>query len=342
MDDKKRIQNNAIEMQIIRDISSARAKVLKMECDNTEELPDDCTLSVKQVHQILPFFDLFRSIYAGNAEGVERQVSGQNNCTYYDGMMDDYQKIMCGLMAGQYKEEDVISLHAKLKDFVRKRKKQPARILYIADCHFYHNRLCKEMDKRGFSGFEKMNEHMVSQWNGKVTQKDDVYILGDFSIAKSDATMKILNRLNGKLHLIIGNHDRYLDDKHFDRSFFRSIEHYAEIRDSGRTVILSHYPVFCYKGQYRLDKDGRPLTYMLYGHVHNTHDEKLIDRFIMETRSTLARSRHHDHPVPIPCSMINCFCMFSDYQPMTLDEWIKTDRKRRMRMDWTICPKEME
>lgn len=28
--------------------------------------------------------------------------------------------------------------------------------------------------------------------------------------------------------------------------------------------------------------------------------------------------------------MINCFCMFSDYVPLTLDEWIEVDRKRRM------------
>lgn len=27
--------------------------------------------------------------------------------------------------------------------------------------------------------------------------------------------------------------------------------------------------------------------------------------------------------------MINCFCMFSDYVPLTLDEWIEVDRKRR-------------
>ncbi len=27
--------------------------------------------------------------------------------------------------------------------------------------------------------------------------------------------------------------------------------------------------------------------------------------------------------------MINCFCMFSDYIPLTLDEWIQVDRERR-------------
>ena len=99
-----------------------------------------------------------------------------------------------------------------------------------------------------------MNEHMIAQWNKKVTVSDSVYILGDFSIAKEDATEKIARRLNGKLHLIIGNHDRYLEDKCFDRSLFCSIEPYMEIRDNGRKVILSHYPVFCYNEQYRRDK----------------------------------------------------------------------------------------
>lgn len=105
-----------------------------------------------------------------------------------------------------------------------------------------------------------------------------------------------------------------------------------EIRDNGRTVILSHYPIFCYKGQYRRDKQGRPLTNMLYGHVHNTQDEKLVNDFIMKTRATMVQSRHAPEPEPIPCNMINCFCMFSDYQPMTLDEWIEIDKKRRERM----------
>ena len=31
--------------------------------------------------------------------------------------------------------------------------------------------------------------------------------------------------------------------------------------------------------------------------------------------------------------MINCFCMFSDYVPLTLDEWIQVDRERREKME---------
>lgn len=216
-----------------------------------------------------------------------------------------------------------------LKDTVAHDRYRP-RILYIADCHFYHDRICRELDNRGFSGFEEMNAHMINQWNSKVTSRDDVFILGDFSITKPDATIKILEQLNGKLHLIMGNHDKYIEDRHYLwNNWFRSIEYYQEIHDNGRNVILSHYPIFCYKGQYRKDKNGFPLTYMLYGHVHNTQDEILVDRFIKETRTTEIVMRDSAESYTIPCNMINCFCMFSNYQPMTLDEWIMIDRKRR-------------
>ena len=206
---------------------------------------------------------------------------------------------------------------------------QQPRIMYISDCHFYHDNLCRNLDHRGFTDFEEMNAFMIRQWNDKVTPKDDVYILGDFAFGKGEAAEKIIRQLRGKLHLIIGNHDRFLNDRQFDRSLFRSIEHYSEIKDSGRTVILSHYPVFCYKGQYRKNGNGEPLTYMLYGHVHNTHDELLVNQFIMQTRATMIQPRYSDTPEPIPCHMINCFCMFSNYTPLTLDEWIKLDASRR-------------
>ena len=274
----------------------------------------------------LPVFDFYRSAASGNTEAVKRLAAVQQSKGphagggYYDGMIGDYQHILSGL--GIDKDE-VLQLRIRIKAFIQSLKTVPARIMYIADCHFYHNRICREMDNRGFSGYAEMNEHMIARWNEKVTTRDTVYILGDFSIAKGEATEKILQKLNGKLNLIIGNHDRYLGDKSFDRSLFRSIEPYQEIRDSGRLVILSHYPVFCYREQYR------PNTYMLYGHVHNTHDEVLVNRFIRETRETKAWSRYVEAPVPIPCNMINCFCMFSDYRPMTLNEWIGVDTKRR-------------
>ena len=161
---------------------------------------------------------------------------------------------------------------------------------------------------------------------------DEVMILGDFSIGKGEETNEILKRLNGAKFLITGNHDRFLEDKKFDTKLFRWIRPYEEVKDDKRKVILSHYPVFCYNGQYRLDKDGNPKTYMLYGHVHDTHDERLVNRFLDITRETLAYSKGEQALKPIPCQMINCFCKYSDYVPLTLNEWIKLDNERRDRL----------
>ena len=127
---------------------------------------------------------------------------------------------------------------------------------YISDLHFYHLSLNDHMDCRGFADCEEMHSYMIRQWNRRVRPNDEVVILGDLSVGKGKATNAITEQLNGKLFLIQGNHDRFLTDKHFDASRFEWIKPYAEIYDNKRKVILSHYPVFCYNGQYRKKKDG--------------------------------------------------------------------------------------
>ena len=52
----------------------------------------------------------------------------------------------------------------------------------------------------------------------------------------------------------------------------------------------------------------------------------------MEQAQELARQQVRRRPegteYNLPCRMINCFCMYSDYVPLTLDEWIINDRER--------------
>ena len=71
---------------------------------------------------------------------------------------------------------------------------------------------------------------------------------------------------------------------------------------------------------------------MLYGHVHDTYDEYLVNRFVQISRASRRSLKEGGEEMPIPCNMINCFCMFSDYVPLTLDEWILVDGKRREKM----------
>ena len=200
---------------------------------------------------------------------------------------------------------------------------------YIADCHFYHRNLLTQMDNRGFESVEQMNEYMIERWNKKVHARDEVVILGDFSLGSGEETNRILRRLKGKLFLIRGNHDeRYLKDKAFDVSRFQWIKDYAEIHDNKRKIVLSHYPIFCYNGQFRRNAEDMPLTYMLHGHIHASGDQALVDKFCEITRETMRKSAHQKVAMPIPCQLINCFCMYSDYTPLTLEEWVELNGKR--------------
>jgi calcineurin-like phosphoesterase family protein len=180
----------------------------------------------------------------------------------------------------------------------------------------------QHMDCRGFDSWEEMNAHMIEKWNKRVRKNDEVVVLGDFSVGKGAETNEILRQLNGRKYLIEGNHDGFLKDKEFDVALFKWIKPYAELNDNKRKVVLCHYPVFCYNGQYRVNQEGEPKVYMLYGHVHNTYDEVLIQSFQKQTRETKRELRGKEGLQSIPCNMINCFCMFSDYTPLTLDEWI--------------------
>lgn len=203
---------------------------------------------------------------------------------------------------------------------------------YIADLHFFHDEMNHAMDCRGFENVEQMHAYMIEKWNGKVRHNDDVIILGDVSWGKPEETNELLRRLNGNLYLIAGNHDHFLSSKKFDTSRFRWIKPYEELSDNKRKVILCHYPIMCYKGQYWLDDKGNPKVYMLYGHVHDSHDQRLLEQFQEITRNTVVTDAQGMERT-IPCNMINCFCKYSDYQPLTLDEWIACDKKRRRNLN---------
>lgn len=69
------------------------------------------------------------------------------------------------------------------------------------------------------------------------------------------------------------------------------------------------------------------------GHIHKTTDQELVDRFCAETRAVLRKSAHQETAQPVPCQMINCFCMYSDYTPLTLEEWVECDQRRRGKAD---------
>lgn len=142
-------------------------------------------------------------------------------------------------------------------------------IYFIGDTHFSH-KLMIELGYRKFNNIEEMNEDLIIQWNSVVSKKSNVFHLGDFGFGSVAKNIKILNRLNGHIHLIKGNHDTWLNVEAKNR--FVWVKDYVEIKDPTKTVkkiILFHYPI-----EYWRHREKGSLH--IHGHVHVSDNRELF------------------------------------------------------------------
>lgn len=134
-------------------------------------------------------------------------------------------------------------------------------VFFTADLHFYHEKIIRHT-QRPFRNAEEMNRVLIKKWNEKVAFGDEVYILGDFTMKGAEYASNMLYALNGKKHLVRGNHDQFVDSPQFERSLFVSIQDYLEIVYCNTPFVLFHYPIVEWNGA------GRGAI-MLHGHQHN-------------------------------------------------------------------------
>lgn len=80
------------------------------------------------------------------------------------------------------------------------------KIYFTSDLHLCHDREFV-WGVRGFKNVDEMNKAIVKNWNDVVDWNDDVYVLGDLMLGDTNSGMKLLNQLNGRIHVILGNHD---------------------------------------------------------------------------------------------------------------------------------------
>lgn len=130
---------------------------------------------------------------------------------------------------------------------------------YTADPHLGHEKIIS-LANRPFADVQEMNKTIVDNWRSVVRPDDDIYILGDM-FHRAEDPVNILKQLTGRLHLIRGNHDKFINDSEC-RKFFESVDQLLEVNDEGRRVILFHYPIVEWNAFYR----G---AIHLFGHIHN-------------------------------------------------------------------------
>lgn len=136
--------------------------------------------------------------------------------------------------------------------------------LFIADTHFSHANIIKYCN-RPFSHVGEMNAAMIENWNSVVKHGDTVYHLGDFSLGQG-AAEPLFDRLNGDIHLVLGNHDEKalaLQGRRDGGKRFASVSDLKEIVVEGQKIVLCHYA-------FRVWNNHLHGSWSLYGHTHGT------------------------------------------------------------------------
>lgn len=177
-------------------------------------------------------------------------------------------------------------------------------IYFTSDTHFCH---IKEFlfTPRGFTNVEDMNSAIIEKWNRTIGPNDEVYHLGDFVMNDIDAGIELIKQLNGKIHLIRGNHDT---DKKVERYLelpnVVSVQ-YADVLKYGKAVFwMGHYPTIT--ANYDDDKPWAKHVVCLFGHTHQE------------------QSFYNDNPY-----MYNVGMDAHNCTPITIDEIIADIRKKK-------------
>lgn len=141
-------------------------------------------------------------------------------------------------------------------------------VFFTSDSHFGHARII-DYCSRPFKDVQEMDEALIANWNSRVSKGDLVYHLGDFALVKDVSLVeKLVRRLNGQIHLILGNHDR---QQVRNAKGFVEMTTYREIKVSGKKIVLFHFPILSWNKKWR----G---SIHLHGHSHGAAKRDLSVR----------------------------------------------------------------
>lgn len=184
-------------------------------------------------------------------------------------------------------------------------------IYYTSDLRLGANNIIKH-ENRPYKTVDEMDKALIDNWNSRVTNDDEVYVLGDFCFKGATRAIEYLEQLNGHIHLIRGNHDYFMSQLSFVSFLYQNDNkviwdngtpkvttngHYAYIKDGEHEVILCHYPILYWENM----EHG---SIHLYGHVQSYRD-----------RSQMASNSY------------NVGVDVNNYRPVTLEELLEKEKK---------------
>lgn len=134
-------------------------------------------------------------------------------------------------------------------------------LFFTSDTHFGHANIIKYTG-RPFASSEEMDEALIANWNEAVPKDGTVYHLGDFALCSRTRAAALLARLNGEIHLILGNHDRRAP------AGFASVTGSCKLlilinQWNKHSIVLTHRPDNARAAQW-------PGAWHLHGHLHSS------------------------------------------------------------------------
>ena len=141
-------------------------------------------------------------------------------------------------------------------------------IWITSDWHFNHDQDFV-WEARGFDSVEDMNAEIVKRHNSLVQPDDDVYVLGDLCMSgKLEENKALIESLNGKLHIIFGNHcTKNRQAMYAECKNVVEICGYATMLSYKKySFYLSHFPTNT--GNYDFDRGLKGRIINLCGHSH--------------------------------------------------------------------------
>jgi len=141
----------------------------------------------------------------------------------------------------------------------------------IADTHFGHYNII-EYENRPFLTAKETDEYMIEMWNDTVCPHDTVLHLGDFFLTNTKRQLEIMDRLNGKIILIRGNHDGQSRTKLVERLGFKEVYDSFTLMVDDYTFVLTHRPMELSIEDELYFKSHNIIN--IHGHVHGVKEEK--------------------------------------------------------------------
>lgn len=133
---------------------------------------------------------------------------------------------------------------------------------FTADTHFLHAGILAHCPNRPGRDVEEMTALLIERWNAWVGPRDQVWHLGDFAFGRTGRWQEIFDRLHGRKHLIVGNHDK---SKKILTLGWESVDLMKTWKQDGYSAVLCHYPLLTWDRAHH----GR---WHLHGHAHGNLD----------------------------------------------------------------------